>query len=128
MLKLMAPITPHLAEEIWRTMYDPDKSNNVSTWPTYDEGIVDEEAEKVGDMVIAAISEIRREKNRAGVSLNAPLRRVEIRAPGEQLRLLRLGERDIVDTLKIEELVLAEGAGDGLKVEGYPDVVFTLFV
>jgi len=128
MLKLMAPITPHLAEEIWRTMYDPDKSINVSTWPTYDEGIVDEEAEKVGDMVIAAISEIRREKNRAGVSLNAPLRRVEIRAPGEQLRLLRLGERDIVDTLKIEELVLAEGAGDGLKVEGYPDVVFTLFV
>jgi valyl-tRNA synthetase len=128
MLKLMAPVTPHLTEEIWRTMYDPDTSINVSPWPTYDEGLVDEEAERAGDMVIAAISEIRREKNRAGVSLNAPLRRVEIRAPGEQLRLLQLGERDIVDTLKIEELVLAEGGGDGLKVEGYPDVVFTLTV
>jgi len=89
---------------------------------------VDEEAERAGDAVIAAISEIRREKNRAGVSLNAPLRRVEIRAPGEQLRLLRLGESDIVDTLKIEELVFAEGAGEGVKVEGYPDVVFTVTV
>ncbi|HEX9913627.1 MAG TPA: class I tRNA ligase family protein, partial [Candidatus Bathyarchaeia archaeon] len=128
MLKLMAPVTPHLAEEIWRTMYDPDTSINVSPWPTYDEGLVDEEAERAGDAVIAAISEIRREKNRAGVSLNAPLRRVEIRAPGEQLRLLRLGERDIVDTLKIEELVFAEGAGEGVKVEGYPDVVFTVTV
>ncbi len=128
MLKLMAPVTPHLAEEIWRTMYDPDTSINVSPWPTYDEGLVDEEAERAGDAVIAAISEIRREKNRAGVSLNAPLRRVEIRAPGEQLRLLRLGERDIVDTLKIEELVLAEGAGEGVKVEGYPDIVFTVTV
>jgi valyl-tRNA synthetase len=128
MLKLMAPIIPHLTDEIWRTMYDPDTSINVSPWPTYNEELVDGEAERAGDMVIAAISEIRREKNRAGVSLNAPLRRVEIRAPGEQLSLLRLGERDIVDTLKIEELVLAEGGGDGLKVEGYPDIVFTLTV
>jgi len=128
MLKLMAPITPHLTEEIWRTMYDPDTSINVSPWPQHDETRMDAEAEKTGDTVIAVISEIRREKNRAGVSLNAPLSRVEVYAPAEQLSRLKQGERDIMDTLKIEEFILREGQSGGLKVEGYPDIGFTLTV
>jgi valyl-tRNA synthetase len=128
MLKLMAPIIPHLADEIWRTMYDAETSINVSPWPEYDERLVDEEAERAGDTVIAAISEMRREKNKAGVSLNAPLRRVEVYAPAEQLGYLKLGRQDILDTLKIGELVLREGQGGGLKVEGYPDIGFTLTV
>ena len=128
MLKLMAPITPHLTDEIWRTMYDPETSINVSPWPEYDEGLMDEEAERAGDTVIAAISEMRREKNKAGVSLNAPLSRVEVYAPAEQLGYLKLGRRDILDTLKIGELVLREGQGGAVKVEGYPDVGFTLTV
>jgi valyl-tRNA synthetase len=128
MLKLMAPITPHLTEEMWRTMYDPDTSINVSPWPEYDEGLVDAGAERAGDAVIAVISEIRREKNRAGVSLNAPLSRVEVYAPAEELGYLELGRQDIVDTLKIGELVLKEGPGGALRVEGYPDVGFTVAV
>jgi valyl-tRNA synthetase len=128
MLKLMAPIIPHLADEIWRTMYDAETSINVSPWPEYDERLVDEEAERAGDTVIAAISEMRREKNKAGVSLNAPLRRVEVYAPAEQLGYLKLGRQDILDTLKIGELVLSEGQGGGLKVEGYSDIGFTLTV
>ncbi|MCK4318504.1 valine--tRNA ligase, partial [Candidatus Bathyarchaeota archaeon] len=36
MIKLMAPITPHITEEIWRTMYDPDTSIQLSAWPEYD--------------------------------------------------------------------------------------------
>ncbi|MFH2111100.1 MAG: valine--tRNA ligase [Candidatus Bathyarchaeota archaeon] len=128
MLKLMAPITPHLTEEIWRTMYDPDTSINVSPWPEYDESQVDEEAERTGDTVIAVISEMRREKNRAGISLNAPLRRVEVYAAAEQMGHIKLGRQDILDTLKIEELVLVEGQGGGLKVEGCTEVGFTVTV
>jgi len=128
MLKLIAPITPHITEEIWRTMYDPDTSINVSPWPRYDESLVDAEAERAGDTVIAVISEIRREKNRAGVSLNAPLSRVEVYAPAEQLGHIKQGRQDIVDTLKIGELGLTEGQGGGLKVEGYPDIGFTVTV
>ncbi|OGD45045.1 valine--tRNA ligase [Candidatus Bathyarchaeota archaeon RBG_16_57_9] len=128
MLKLMAPIAPHLSEEIWRTMYDPGTSVNVSPWPVYDPSLVEEEAERTGDAVIAAISEIRREKNRAGVSLNAPLKRVEVWAPGEQLGRLRQGRQDIVDTLKVEDLVFTEGDGGAVKVEGYPEVGFTVTV
>jgi hypothetical protein len=49
-------------------------------------------------------------------------------APAEQLGHLKLGQQDILDTLKIEELVLKEGQGGGLKVEGYPDIGFTVTV
>ena len=128
MLKLMAPITPHLTEEIWRTIYNPDTSINVSPWPEYDESQVDEEAERTGDMVIAVISEMRREKNRAGISLNAPLKKAEVYAPAEQLGHIKLSQQDILDTLKIDELILVEGQGGGLKVEGYPEISFTVAV
>jgi hypothetical protein len=76
--------------------------------------------------VIAVISEMRREKNRAGISLNAPLKRAEVYAPAEQLGHIKLGQQDILDTLKIDELVLVEGQGGGLKVEGYPNIGFTV--
>ena len=126
MIKLMAPITPHITEEIWRTMYNPDVSIHISEWPIYDEALLDEEAEKIGDLLIAAISEIRREKNRRGVSLNAPVKKVTVYAPEEQIAMLRQGERDIMDTLKIEELGYSVEGGGETSLEEYPDVGFTL--
>ncbi len=126
MIKLMAPITPHITEEIWRTMYDPDASIHVSAWPMYDESMVDEDAEKTGDVIIAAIGDIRREKNRMGVSLNASMKSVAIYAPDEYAEALRLGSTDIKDTLKIESLEIAEGEGGDVNLEDYPEIGFTV--
>jgi valyl-tRNA synthetase len=126
MLKLMAPITPHVIEEIWRTMYDPDASVHLSAWPEYDEAMIDEEAEKTGDIVIAAISDIRREKNRMGVSLNASMKSVKLYASGEDAEALRLGSTDIKDTLKIESLEISAGGGGDVNLEDYPEIGFTV--
>jgi valyl-tRNA synthetase len=126
MIKLMAPITPHLTEEIWRTMYDPDTSIHLSAWPEYDEIMVDDEAEKTGDVIIAAISDIRREKNRMGVSLNASMKSVQLYASGDDAEALKLGSTDIKDTLKIESLeIIAAGGGD-TKLADYPEIGFTV--
>jgi len=126
MIKLMAPITPHITEEIWRTMYDPDASIHVSAWPGYDESMVDEDAEKTGDVIIAAIGDIRREKNRMGVSLNASMKSVRLYAPDEYAEALRLGSTDIEDTLKIESLEIAAGVGGDVNLEDYPEIGFTV--
>jgi len=126
MIKLMAPITPHITEEIWRTMYDPDNSINLSAWPEYDETMIDEEAEKAGDIVIAAISDIRREKNRRGVSLNASMKSVQLYASGDDAKALKLGSGDIKDTLKIESLDIVAGGGGDAKLEDYPEIGFTV--
>ena len=126
MIKLMAPITPHITEEIWRTMYDPDTSIQLSAWPEYDEAMVDEEAEKAGDIVIAAISDMRREKNRRGVSLNASMKSVKLYTSGENAEALKLGSGDIKDTLKIESLEIVAGDGGDAKLEDYPEIGFTV--
>jgi valyl-tRNA synthetase len=125
MLKLMAPVTPHLSEEIYRTMYDPDNSITLAEWPKYDEKLVDEEAESIGDMVIAAISSIRTEKNRRGVSLNAPVVKLTIYA-GENAGDLEQGAQDIKDTLKVEELEILDGSGGEAVVEEYEHISYSM--
>ncbi len=125
MLKLMAPVIPHLTEEIYRTMYDPDSSITVSEWPRYDESLVDEEAERIGDMVIETISSVRNEKNKRGVSLNKPVTKLTIYA-GENADDLKLGEQDIVDTLKVESIEILAGEGGDSKVEAYEYIGFTM--
>lgn len=126
MIKLLAPVTPHITEEIWRTMFDPDTSIHVSEWPMYDESMVDEAAEKIGDIVIAAISDIRREKNRMGVSLNASMKSVKLYAPDRYAEALRLGSTDIKDTLKIESLKIAAGEGGDARLGDYPEIGYTV--
>jgi valyl-tRNA synthetase len=126
MIKLLAPVTPHITEEIWRTMFDPDHSVHVSEWPVYDEPMIDEDAEKTGDIVIAAISDIRREKNRMGVSLNASMKSVKLYAPDEYAEALRLGSTDIKDTLKIESLEIAAGEGGDARLGDYPEIGYTV--
>jgi len=125
MIKIMAPVTPHLTEEIYRTMYDPDSSINVSAWPKYDESLVDEEAERIGDMVIETISSARTEKNRKGVSLNKPVKVLTIYA-GEHASDLKVGAQDIMDTLKVESLEILAGVGGEVKVEAYESISFSM--
>lgn len=128
MLKLIAPIIPHLSEEIWRIMYDPDKSIHISEWPMQSADLIDTEAEKTGDVVIAAISDIRREKNRKGVSLNTPVKKLGLYAPKEMLEHLRLGEQDIKDTLKVESIEFDTGEKGDSKIEEYPEISFRLLI
>lgn len=127
MLKLMAPVTPHICEEIYRTMYNPDRSITTSEWPKYDESLVDEEAERVGDLIIATISSIRTEKNRRGLSLNAPIQKLIIYA-GETSTHMRLGAQDIKDTLKVEELEILDSSDGEAHVEEYANIGFSMLL
>ena len=65
MLQLLAPVTPHLTEEIYQHMFAENKgfeSLQVSPWPKFNAALVDEEAEKNGDLIIAIIGEVRHDK------------------------------------------------------------------
>jgi valyl-tRNA synthetase len=121
----MAPVTPHITEEIYRTMYNPDKSITIAQWPKYDESLIDEEAIRIGDLIIATISTIRTEKNRRGVSLNAPVQKLTIHA-GENASDLQRGAQDIKDTLKVEELEILNSSGGEVNIEEYSHIGFTM--
>ncbi|MEM2320205.1 MAG: valine--tRNA ligase, partial [Candidatus Bathyarchaeia archaeon] len=60
-IQLLAPITPHICEEIYQTIYAEHvgaKSIHLTSWPTVDPRRIDEAAEKEGDLVMALIAEI----------------------------------------------------------------------
>lgn len=128
MLQLLAPVMPHITDEIYSTMYatDPKDSIHISKWPDYNASLVDEEAERAGDLIVDIMGEVRKQKNRLGVPLNKPVKRLMVYAPDEKaLANTRLGERDIRETLKVEEIVFAVGSGEA-EVEGHTGVSLTL--
>ncbi len=80
-LKMMAPIMPHITEEIYQLYYAPKekkKSIHIASWPSLD--MIDEEAEKIGDVVVDVVEHARRAKSEKNVSLKTPVKQMFIKA------------------------------------------------
>ena len=123
-LQLLAPVTPHLTEEIYQHMFAENKgfeSLQVSPWPKFNAALVDEETEKNGDLVIAIISEVRHDKAEKKLPLNAPMKRLVIYAGSkENAKVIDSNKGDIAGTLKVADMeVLAEKRSEGRQVSSY---------
>lgn len=120
-LLLLAPITPHITEEIYQHLYGEDKdrkSIHRSLWPQPDEERIDEEAEKHGDLVMAIITEIRREKAEKHLPLNAPIKKLTIYAGEEKTaRTVSESREDIMGTCKVSDLEVPASKGEGREVK-----------
>ncbi len=121
LLQLLAPVTPHLTEEIYQHMYLDGKgfqSIQVSPWPKTSAALIDEAAEKDGDLITAIMSEARRDKAERKLPLNAPIKNLVVYAGNaETAVIIRQGCVDIAATLKAENIkVLAEKTPEGRKV------------
>jgi len=123
-IQLLAPFCPHITEEIYQRMYawkEGYKSIHLSPWPTPTE--VDEEALRRGDMAVAVIETIRREKASRRMPLNAPIARATIYAGNrENAEVLKAFAGDISGTCKIKALEVSPMEGDGAEVEGFPEI------
>ncbi|MDD4255211.1 MAG: valine--tRNA ligase [Methanofollis sp.] len=75
--KMLAPYTPHFAEECWAQF----REESVLKQPWVDLAFADAEAEGLGDHVVALTAELRRYKHDLGLALNAPFGRMNIYAP-----------------------------------------------
>ncbi|MBD3387957.1 MAG: valine--tRNA ligase [Candidatus Altiarchaeales archaeon] len=114
-VKMMAPIMPHITEEIYQTYYrelEGSKSVHVSAWP--DEGLVDEEAERKGDLLVEAVALIRKVKSDNQLSLGKEVEKAKITGSKDQLDMLKPLEADVKGTGKIG--LLEYEVGDGLSV------------
>jgi len=127
-LQLLAPICPHITEEIYYAIYQQQmkhKSIHLSCWPTPHKELIDEEAERRGDLLIAVINAVRRNKAERRISLNTPIKRLTIYAINkEYAESLLLGREDIVGTCKAESLEILPEKGKGEAIEKYEEIKF----
>jgi valyl-tRNA synthetase len=127
-LQLLAPISPHITEEIYQHMYVEDKKHksiHISPWPTPLTERIDEEAEKKGDLIMEVIGEIRRDKAERKIPLNAPIKKLTIYAGNKKnAQILNQAQEDIAGTCKTEKIEIAPAKGKGREVKGYPNIRF----
>ncbi len=128
LLQIFAPIAPHITEEIYQTMFAESvkqKSIHLSSWPQVEEAKIDEEAIEKGDLLVAVIGEIRREKARKRMPLNASIEELTIYGgTKENAKTLAESSEDIEGTCKIEKINILSREGEGVEVKGYPEIRF----
>jgi valyl-tRNA synthetase len=127
-LQLLAPVIPHVTEEIYQALYAEAKgcaSLQLSPWPER-QAWVDEVAEKRGDMIAALISAVRREKAEKHLSLNTQIKKLTVCAEDKEASdAIKSGSGDIVGACKVENLEVAVGKGVGREVAECPNIRFT---
>ena len=92
-LKLFAPIIPHITEELWQAIkqlnhkktQDLEKSIHISPWPKQENQFIHNKFEKLGDQIIEILSAIRKSKTKAGLSMNKEIKQITIDAKQKNL-------------------------------------------
>ena len=124
-IQLLAPVTPHLTEEIYQAMFAETKkckSLQVSLWPEFTSAFMDAKAEKEGDLIVALIGEVRREKAEKKVPLNTQVKSITIYSGNaDYKRIIQTAEGDIAGTIKANSgiRIVPETKPKGRKVNGY---------
>jgi valyl-tRNA synthetase len=108
LLKMMSVLMPHVAEDAYHINFrklEVPLSIHISPWP--DAPQADEESERKGEAARDIVAAVRAWKAAKGLSLNAPVTRVEV-VGAESPRLVGGSEGDIKATLKAENLEVLE--------------------
>ncbi|MEI6796682.1 MAG: isoleucine--tRNA ligase [Methanomassiliicoccales archaeon] len=86
LIRLLAPICPHIAEEIYTHMGGELPTVHMSSWPEADMTLVDEKLERCMEVVKELTEIATRERQVKGVKLRWPLRRMILKVEDEDMR------------------------------------------
>ncbi len=127
-IKLLAPICPHISESIFILILKKDDSESVhkSKWPSVKKELIDEATEKDGDLIQAIISEIRRIKSEKRISLRKPLQEVVINANRELSNTIRRNAKVIEETCHIESFQIKPKTDEGRSLKDYPGLYLSI--
>ena len=128
-LQLLAPIIPHITEEIYNRFYALDEKYSIhqSQWPEVNKFLINKKAERNGDLIITIIKHIRKKKNILGIPLNASLEELTIYAEdSKDVRTISMGIDDLSATSKANQVYVLNGAGGVYEVDGYNGVRFSI--
>jgi valyl-tRNA synthetase len=129
-LQLIAPVIPHLTEEIYQAMYAEDKgfpSLQVSPWPKHNSKLENDAMEETGNLAKAIISRIRQDKADQQLPLNASATVLRLYSGNiATANLINSVKEDLAGTLKIDNVeVYQEKRITGGQISPY-DVYFQI--
>jgi valyl-tRNA synthetase len=112
-LVMLAPLTPHFADEIYQYVSDTGISIHKTLWPDVNFELIDDTAEATGKIGVELIGEIRRFKASKKMPLNAKIKTLNIYTPDSALigQIENL-EEDIKGTMRVESLGVMTGKPD----------------
>lgn len=105
-LKLLAPIIPHITEEIYTELFH-EKSVHLTEFPKPNKKLVNKDAEQACETLVRITDCIRKYKSDNNMSLGIDLEKVIIEAP--DVRIVKLMEDDIKGTNRVRNLEIREG-------------------
>jgi valyl-tRNA synthetase len=113
-LQLLAPIMPHVTEEIYQRLFAASSqptSLHASNWPVVDGSQIDPEAERAGEALIALGAAARRYKTNNRLGMGTRLAELTITCADAELQhLLEATEHDIRSLTRAEQVTfLATG-------------------
>ena len=104
-LKLMAPITPFITEELHHAFYkkhENGKSIHNTSWPSIN--LTDNKAEKIGDFFVYVLQHVRRVKSEKNMSLKMPVKKVVAKGKITKQDFEKI-KLDLIATTNAEEIV-----------------------
>jgi valyl-tRNA synthetase len=117
LLKLLAPIMPHITEEIYQQLFAQQEgaaSIHISAWPQADETLIDPQSERTGEALLALTAGVRRWKSARKLGPGAQIAQLKVAAADQELlAALRAAEADLRSVSRAREIYFAAEAGDG---------------
>lgn len=119
--KLIAPIMPFMAEEIYQNLvrFDADsaaqnpESVHHCAYPQADESLIDHRLLADTSLAQRVISLGRAARNKAGIKVRQPLREIVVRAPSKvDDEALRRLEGQVLEELNVKGMVITSQVGD----------------
>jgi valyl-tRNA synthetase len=132
LIKLFAPILPHITEEIYLQVYkmrDIFQQNNdegstteykqsihISSWPKPDEALKDEFSESFGDILVDIATTVRRYKSENGVSLSSEIKRLQLATQDQKIyTALIAAKADISSITRATKIDIADSLDPALS-------------
>ncbi len=124
LMKLIAPIMPHIAEEVYQMAYakrEKHKSIHISEWPSVREDWIDKDAEEAGELLKKIVAAVRQFKQSKRISLGAEIKLLSIYTEDAKTgKLLKEIEADLQGVSRAQKLIFEKSEGESLEIKDAP--------
>jgi valyl-tRNA synthetase len=120
LIKLYAPITPHITEELYHRLFKEQiglESIHLASWPKPCENLIDEDSEFLGELLRRIVWSARRFKSKRGMALSKEISHLKIVCQNKNVeRLIEEIRDEIKAVCKVKRISFGK---KGLKCIGF---------